>query len=274
MKDHLTGLHSLLNLAFLSSCNADLLFCSSTASVLGPSHPRLIPEKLSSTPEDVDVLGYSRSKWVAEAMCARASQVLSKLGSSAHGGRVKILRIGQLTGDTKEGIWNMLEAYPLMLSTVTELGCLPRIDDYLSWLPLDIAARAVVEIALTENTDNATYPDIVYHITNNAKPATWAQLLEWIKDINSTPFQIVEPRYWLQRLEDLEEHPAKRLIGFWKAAYGQSQNMSQDVNNTPVSFSTERAQNIAPALKDMAPIDKKLVEKIWHWMQEESRRQL
>lgn len=68
-------------------------------------------------------MGYSRSKWVAEAICARAHE------KSRLKGRISIVRIGQLCGDTKSGIWNVTEAWPLMLSSVEVLGALPDLDE-------------------------------------------------------------------------------------------------------------------------------------------------
>jgi thioester reductase-like protein len=178
----------------------------------------VITEAISSSPDDSDTLGYSKSKWVAEAICFRVAQSFDK------NLRVKIVRVGQLTGDTEQGIWKMSEAYPLMLSTVRELGCLPRINDKLTWPPLDVAAKAVCEIALEygeRSVDRAREKSCeVYHIINNDTSVSFGELLGWIKKIQKEPIEIVEPMIWLEKLDKFDNHPAKALVGLWRRAYG------------------------------------------------------
>ncbi|KAJ9107857.1 hypothetical protein QFC19_002763 [Naganishia cerealis] len=57
--------------------------------------------------------------------------------------KVQVVRIGQLCGDTQEGIWNESEGWPLMIKSAQITGTLPMIRENPSWLPVDIAAKAV-----------------------------------------------------------------------------------------------------------------------------------
>ena len=258
------GLANLLQLSNTSTRAVDFIFCSSTAAVLGPAHPTVIPETTSTSPNDSDTLGYSKSKWVAEAICSRAAQSFDKKS------QVKIVRIGQLTGDTKHGVWNMSEAYPLMLSTVQELGCLPRIDDKLSWLPLDTAAQAVCEISFGDG-DRALEGESmklceVYHVLNNDTTTSFTDLLGWLKKTHKRPFSIVEPREWLEKLEKLENHPAKALLGLWRRAYEDSAgNSSKQVT----TFETKNAEGVSKMMRDVRTVDENLFEKIWRWLEGE-----
>lgn len=104
----------------------NFIFCSSTASVLGPSASSPVPELVSQDPRDASTTGYARSKWVAEAICAKVHD-----STSLHN-HIAILRIGQLTGDTKSGVWNVNEAWPLLLSSVELTGVLPDLDEVIS----------------------------------------------------------------------------------------------------------------------------------------------
>lgn len=245
------------------SCHerADFVFCSSTASVLGPSHPSLIPERLSTSASDADALGYSRSKWVAESICSRAYD------TNGLGGQVKILRIGQLTGDTEKGIWNMSEAWPLMLSTVRELGCLPNLNEPLSWLPLNVAAKAVLEIAMPNGAEAARGQDgcPVFHLVNNSTSTTWRDLLSWLKSARSEPFDVVDPAVWLEKLEGLDNHPAKSLLGLWRKAYGHH----QDPEAVQTVFGIEKARQGSLAMQNVKAVDQLLVQKIWSWLEGE-----
>jgi thioester reductase-like protein len=255
----------LINLAASFAQPAKLIFCSSTASVTeyraarGQVDTDNIPEIISHDPSDAGRLGYSRSKWVAERICNLAVSA-SSLGTQ---GKIKIARIGQLTGATDTGIWNMKEAWPLILSTVHELGCLPDIDESLSWLPLNTAAQVIVDIA--QSDDISKHGDCqVYHIVSNSRSTTWKHLLKWLKSVKE--FDIVTPRVWLDKLEGLEAHPAKQLLGLWRNAYAEGESSKQ------ISFSTKEAEEVSEIMRNVPAVDEKLVLKIWEWMEGERRK--
>jgi thioester reductase-like protein len=80
-------------------------------------------EKLSDDPSTAVAIGYSQSKWVTEQLCARANE------SGILRDQVQVLRIGQLCGDTQEGLWNESEGWPLMIKTAQTTGTLPMIQE-------------------------------------------------------------------------------------------------------------------------------------------------
>ncbi|KAI6707833.1 hypothetical protein JHW43_009638 [Diplocarpon mali] len=264
VREHIAGLHNLIN--FASSCPrfAQFVFCSSTASVLGhagATGPLPIPEKISRHQPPGDALGYSKSKWVAEAICANASN------DRRLAGRVKILRIGQLTGDTANGVWNRSEAWPLMISSSMKLGCLPLLDERLSWLPVDIAARAVVDISLAGRT---TEDLSVYHLVNNSTDTTWSDLLAWLNHAAGTQLKLVSPDEWLDKLERADGDPARSLLGLWRSSYGSSSSTMRTIadaeKGTAVTFDISNALRGSRAMHDIAPLDEVLVGKIWRWL--------
>jgi thioester reductase-like protein len=215
------------------------------------------------TPSDAGSTGYSRSKWVGEAICAAAALKLP--------GRVNVLRIGQLTGSSDNGIWNISEAWPLMLFTVDALNCLPEIDEPLNWLPLDTAAIVVVDIAFQDNqNDNCPH---VYHLVNNSSSTKWSDLLVWLGEIRSKPFETVSPTVWLDKLESYpKKHPAKNLLGFWRNAYDENyRGKTQHSKRHEAIFSTVEAQIMSVAMQNVRPVDHKLAKRIWHWLEDEIR---
>lgn len=281
--DNIAGLQNLLALTISSEQNARMIFCSSTASVLSSSHTP-IQEIISRNPADADSLGYSQSKWVAESICASASKLE---GLRA---RISVLRIGQLTGDMENGIWNMSEAWPLMLSTVDNLDCLPDLnEERLSWLPVDVAANAVCEIALAsqkaqisgsketgEVRENGERTCPVYHLVANITPKTptWTDLLAWIQTARKEPFAIVPPQIWLDKLRCLDQHPAQALLGLWDRAYGsQAEDGQQDGKNAQMRptklFNTARVEAVSTSMRNLELVDEKLVNKIWVWLEGE-----
>ena len=144
--DHLKSPQGFVLFLIAADTPPRFLFCSSTASVLGHHKKSSIPESISHDPHSASPLGYSRSKWVAEAICEQAYYRTPLQGN------ITVLWIGQLCGDTENGIWNASEAWPLMLPSVKVLKALPDLRQNLDWLPVDTAAEAVIEIALKTTT--------------------------------------------------------------------------------------------------------------------------
>ncbi|OTA58428.1 hypothetical protein K449DRAFT_385845 [Hypoxylon sp. EC38] len=98
-------------------------------------------------------MGYGQSKWVAEKIRDVAAQ-----HAQSHGVKlpVKILRIGQVAGDTRYGIWNPTETIPIMVQSAITTGTLPITEnahalDTHFWLPVDLAATSIVELALQKS---------------------------------------------------------------------------------------------------------------------------
>ena len=282
VRDHIGGLRNLINLALASpqTTTPRFIFCSSTASVLGPHLTSPILERISHDPLSASPLGYSRSKWVAESICEQA-HLHTRLKD-----RISVLRIGQLCGDTESGIWNVTEAWPLMLSSVQVTGSLPQLPgERLNWLPVDIAAEAVLQISLPTAPTQAKNPTIpVHHVLNPSTQTTWSDLLLWLQKI-SPAFAIVSPRTWISHLDnqtgDAAKHPARKLLGLWKEAYCKDQQgkftHKQDQEGggdegeekKDIAFTMTETKEAAPIMRDVGPITEEHFSKIWTWINRE-----
>jgi hypothetical protein len=182
-------------------------------------------------------------------------------------GRVKIARVGQLTANTRNGVWNMREAWPLLLSTVRELKCLPLIEQRLDWLPVDVAAEAVVDIALIAGLDNETEEeDLVFHVVNSREERRWWDLLSWVAEFAAQEFEIVDPLIWLEKLKALENHPAKKLSWLWERAFGGLEGKKRERD---VVFRVERAMETSKAMRKFKGVDERLFRKFWAWLEEQ-----
>lgn len=277
VKDHIAGLRHLLDLTLASQRHATFSFVSSVASISNstpPTKTAMLSETISTQPEHASPLGYSRSKWVAEAIIARAYRECPVLGN-----RLSIFRVGQLSGDTRHGLWNATEAWPMMLASSKDTKVLPNLgsDEKLNWLPVDVAAQGIVEATVSENAAPDQEGPSVYHVLNDAEPAaTWDDLARWVKQLDSS-IAVVKPKIWLEKMDELQKtkpnHPALKLLGLWKTAYGggesnevQPPTEEVECSSSGVRFDTTKARAAAPALRSIQPVDEEYFSKLWRWI--------
>lgn len=259
-KDNIAGLRNLINLALDSSrpeC-PKFAFCSSVASAIAFDE-NVIPEAILDDPSSASDIGYSQSKWVAEHICHNAHE------NTTLRGRISVFRVGQLSGDSRTGVWTTKEAWPMMLSTVKLTKCLPELrHEVLNWLPVDIAATAMIEGAFGRSTSDDM---CVYHVVNDNTYPTWADLLQWLKD--EVSFEIVSPLQWVQRLERLaddgNDHPALQLLDFWKQAY-RTQKATEDVQPIAKRFGMDKTKDSIAVLNRLEPVNDPYVRKLWSWI--------
>ncbi len=256
------AVQNLVNLA-LSSTRAEcprLVFCSSTASVM--AYKETIPEQIIDDPTSASNTGYSQSKWVAEHVCNRANN------ENRLRGNISVFRVGQLSGDTRTGVWNSKEAWPLMLSTVKLLGALPDLgDEVLDWLPVDLAAQAMVEGAAIDEASEGTLR--VCHILNDNRKPTWRDMLGWLS--KRVSFETVSPTQWVNRLafeaDKGSNHPALQLLDHWKKAY-QDKGSSDGEQQQPVRFQMEKTRALIPSLRVNPAVDEAYFNKLWEAMEQ------
>lgn len=197
--------------------------------------------------------------------------------STRLGSNIAILRIGQLTSDTFTGIWNTSEAYPLMLSTAPLLHALPDLGSLpLDWLPVDIAAKAVLDVAenMTMNPGGKSATNTigcpVLHMLNPSTKPTWSDLLACIKTASpGLDIEVLPPKEWLARLEAYEgDVPAKKLVGLWKGAFGEGEGKvdGQD-EGTRIEFELEKAKSMSETMRGVGPLDEGFLERMWRWVE-------
>lgn len=268
VKDNIAGVRNLLDLALASprSVPPRFAFCSSVASVMA-SQLNPVPEVLIADPAAATQLGYSQSKWVAEQICNHANS------ATRLAGRVAVLRVGQLAGDTEHGVWNAKEAWPMMLSAVKVTGSLPLLErESLDWLPVDLAARAMVEGAGREGGQGELG---VFHVVNEHRIPKWMEMLGWLEKLEE--FRTVAPEQWTEELEAASRqgsgHSSLQLLDHWKQAYagkglsehGKGEN--GDANNVK-TFSMSRTRDAVPTLRDVPPVSEEYFAKLWRWIRE------
>lgn len=240
-QSNVAGVKHLINLCQTSQPPALMNFCSSVSTC---SRATTIPIPESVPPlEWAQGMGYAQSKSVSEHLCAKAAE---------QGITARVLRVGQIVADTKNGVWNAQEAIPMMMQTAVTIGALPKLKETPSWLPVDVVAEAIVDISLS---------DAGSIFTNVTNPRTF----DWTKDLlpalrqAGLTFEELEPKEWVQRLRasssDPMVNPPIKLVDFFTSKY------DKDEFTPSKPFSTSKACKYSPALANAAVLDQDLVNK-------------
>ncbi|PSN75389.1 male sterility protein [Corynespora cassiicola Philippines] len=243
-KDCISGVRHLLDLchAVPSTQPASFDFCSSVSTVSRcPSTEA--PERLPEL-EWAQNMGYAQSKLVAENVCVKAAK--------ATGIRARVLRVGQIVADTMHGVWNATEGIPLQMQTALTVGALPKLQETPSWTPVDVVAKTISEIALSDagaiiaNVTNAK----TFDYTNDLLPALRNAGLK---------FDEVEPKEWVRRLkasnQDPVANPPIKLLDFFASKY------DKDTFGPSRTFETATARKFSPALENAPGLDQDFVNK-------------
>ncbi|KAL4873584.1 hypothetical protein BDV12DRAFT_208521 [Aspergillus spectabilis] len=246
---HIKGVHNLIKLCLSSDrCSpAQFYFCSSISAAAGTPLPATIAEAPIPELAHAQGMGYARSKLVAERIVQAAAEQTGMVA--------KVLRVGQIVGDTVTGKWNSTEAIPLMLQTAHTLKALPALDETPSWLPVDIVADAVLDLTNLNDTSVSSSTALrefshdsqtVYHVQNSRTFRWTEELLPALKKAG-LDFEILPKRQWVQRLregeQDPKKNPAIKLLDFFAEKYD-----NDNMGRAGLVFGMEKSEAASPSL--------------------------
>ncbi|KAJ6019415.1 hypothetical protein N7522_001482 [Penicillium canescens] len=250
---HLRGLYNLItfSLSVRRLEPAVMLFCSSISTALGASSATIEEEAVDLNSAQK---GYGQSKLVGERMVSLARR---------SGARAYSLRIGQVSGHSKKGLWNDSDVIPLLIRSALTLRALPELHQTCSWLPVDKLATVMLELAescsaperdvlpstASDIAGMAYVDDSIYNVCNS-RVFSWSELLATLQR-SGFQFQVLPFEEWLQLLRESEargeEHtnPAVKLIHHEMMHGVQS---SIDHSGTKV-FATDKAERDSVTLR-------------------------
>ncbi|KAH8712031.1 male sterility protein [Phaeosphaeriaceae sp. PMI808] len=243
-KDCISGVQHLINLCLsvTSSKPASFDFCSSVSTVA--RCPEMHTPEVLAELDWAQNMGYAQSKCVAEHLCMAAAK--------RTGIKARVLRVGQIVADSVHGIWNDSEAIPLIMRSALTAGALPKLQESPSWTPVDVVAKAVSEIALSDAGS------FVANVTN-AKIFSWTDdLLPALRQAGLS-FDELEPKEWVKRLaqssDDATANPPRKLLEFFAAKY------DKDTFAPSRTYDTNVAMSFSPALAGAPVLDAAFVKK-------------
>ncbi|KAJ4323817.1 hypothetical protein N0V84_004163 [Fusarium piperis] len=256
---HIKAVHNLiqLTLSVQTPKPARFFFCSSVSSAGGTPRPGSVLESYVPSPAHAQHTGYARSKYVAEHITRNA---IKEAGAPA-----RVLRVGQLVGDTNVGEWNTTEGIPLMIQTAETLGALPALNEEMTWLPVNLAASAILDLAnLGANTlaDRSLDADLVYHVIN-PKRFHWSQDMLPSMTSAGLKFETLPTSEWMDRLRNSDRDPSKnppiKLLDWFEGKYGPKAASSAEKGS--LDYLTEKSRGDSETLRSIPDVtDVKYVE--------------
>lgn len=245
-KDCVAGTKHLIDLCLRAKrpTPASINFCSSVSSVAatpGNEAPEELPPSLSYA----QGMGYAQSKLVTEHVCMRAA---AQTGMTA-----RVLRTGQIIGDTEHGIWNPQEAIPMIFQCAKTVGALPRLEETPSWLPVDTVASGLAELSLGAEAQNG-----VYNVVNH-KTFHWTKDLLSMLRLAGLTFEELPQQEWVARLRastpDPVANPPYKLLDFFASKY------DTDVSRRSMTYLNDKAVASSSAIADAPLLSQAMVDK-------------
>lgn len=136
---NVNGTLTALRLACAAKETPGFIYISTTAVVAGAGG--VIDEETPLTHGGPVFGGYAQTKWVAERILHKAR---------AKGLNLTVFRPGTISGDSRNGFWNT-EDFPCRFARgCAELKLAPDLDRDFALLPVDVAAEAVIRMALRQ----------------------------------------------------------------------------------------------------------------------------
>ncbi|KAF8990609.1 hypothetical protein BDQ17DRAFT_1433645 [Cyathus striatus] len=219
-ENNIKGLRNLIDFAISSPHKSSVKFVySSSIGVFQNIHEngmgKPIPEDIPTQAETAVGNGYTESKWISEKILANAAKRTTL--------RPLVVRVGQLSGGIN-GCWNTHEWVPALVQSTSALKCVPDEDKIVSWIPIDVAASAMIDFISSEFNSYRTV-----HLTH-PNPVSWKTIAHTISQELSAP--LVSKAEWFDRLERmpmdrslengdgaveiLRDVPALRLLQFFR----------------------------------------------------------
>ena len=149
---------------------------------------------------------------------------------------------------------------------------MPDLPESLTWLPVDLCARAIVE-ASTATRSRPRLTDGVLHLVNTHVTTTWRDWLNALKRAG-LKFEIESSAVWLEKLaaseEDVDINPSRKLLELWQRnvrrcardallslQYGPDAESRQEP-----TIETQHASQFCSAITELRPLDAAVLDRL------------
>ncbi|KAG6836661.1 hypothetical protein H0H93_005208 [Arthromyces matolae] len=157
------------------------------------------PEEIVSDASFAVGTGYGESKYVAE-------RILAKSGL-----QTTSFRVAQMCGGAPKGVWNTTEWVPVLLKSSIAIGRFPDMKGVVSWIPVNHAAAAIVEAALSIDEVLPRAANLV-----NLRPINCSILNDYLiaatKELLGVRLDTIPMKEWISIIERLSVNPNKETL--------------------------------------------------------------
>jgi amino acid adenylation domain-containing protein/thioester reductase-like protein len=170
--------------------------------------PKLMPQGIEG--------GYVISKWVSEKILSKARE---------RGFNVSIYRLPYVLGRMEEGISPMDKNHlMMMLKGCIEMKCAPDIEKEFNVLPVDFAAKVIIQASLSKQSHNKVFN------LNHPSSISLKQIFHWLNEFGY-PVSIVSYKEWKQKILSLsQESSLFPLLGLYVKNESNSKNKKEEIN--------------------------------------------
>ena len=181
------GTREIIRLATYNSICIPVQYISTISVLSSALHEEISIDEISP---DGLISGYAQSKWVAEKLITKASQL---------GLPVVIYRLGAICASTETGACNKNDIHTLLLAAIIKIGCYPNteITARLNGLPANFTAKSIVYLSKAQ-------PDLygkIYHVLNPNSNVPFKYIIDGI-DRCGIQLEEVSLKEWRIKLRD------------------------------------------------------------------------
>lgn len=259
-EEQVGGVRNFIDWSIKSSQRPRIQFVSSVSSIANwaACYPEdnIIPER-SMIDVDYNValpMGYGESKHVSERMLAIAAE--------QSGVKVDVLRLGQVAGPVAPGggCWNKSEWFPSLIQTSKSLGCIPDALMDVDWIPADVLAYIIRDLAHHDHEGLQTYNLI------NPHNRDWKTLVPSVQHLIGG--KVVSLKEWAETLrrvdgsdnKEVAAKPALKILD-WFCDLAAALSSGQ----TPLKYTTARGVQASKIMADLGPVSQ---EWMAHWLEQ------
>ena len=170
---------------------------------------------------------------------------------------INIYRVGQVSGDTENGVWNKSELAAMMIyAGAGQIHQMPNSGEDVNWIPVNICSGVLVDLALKSSFDFCrSSDDHVYHLLN-PHSLSYEEYLQALRQAGFT-FESVAPGEFLNRVLNSDDlsNPLIKLTSFLEESFRNYEN------HKVAKFSLDKTIEKCPLLRNCPQIDSELIER-------------
>ncbi|UJR19353.1 hypothetical protein I4U23_022482 [Adineta vaga] len=244
--DSILGVYNLLKLSTFN--NMQFHFISSIASAGSGRLSTIKEEPLPRMAQVALAQGYGQSKYVAEHLCWAAMNLWHV--------PINIYRVGQISGDTENGVWNGDEmASMIIYAGAGRLKKMANVGEDVNWIPVDICSASLVDLALKSSFQaSISTNERVYHLLNPYL-ITYNDYLNSLRTAGLN-FDTVSPKAFIDAILTTTDktNPLVKLSSFFEQSC--SDNGILELSKYETIKTTEKCE----ILKNCPKIDSNLIK--------------